>query len=286
VYATASDARPTRRGRQSLATLLVVVGALLVLVGLPLAHAHRTIEPDRFADHATAVLEEPAIRERLTEEFTTAITREVVQLTGTSAQRTRRVVEPLTRRVVDSPQFAAVWRESVTLALRKILDPRQRRIPITVDDAAELVEQATGPLPAAIARPLRRAGAITVVTLDRSRAQAEAVDRVERLSALGVPALIAGFVAFVAALLLAGNRRRITIGIGVAVMIVGLLVVAAELLGQALVVESVESRVSSTRDVASAVWRELFNGLRTTALIGAAAGAVVALVATALRPRR
>lgn len=280
----ASGARTTHRGRQGLAALLVVVGALLVLVGLPLAHAHRTIEPDRFADHATAVLEKPVVRERVTEEFTTAITREVVQLTGTSAQRTRRIVEPLTRRVVDSPQFAAVWRESVTLALRKILDPDQRKIAIKVEDVASLVEQATGPLPAEIARPLRRAGAVTVVTLDRSRAQAEAVDRLERVSSLGIPALVAALVAFLAALALAGNRRRIVIGIGIGVTVVGLLIAAAELLGHSVATDSVTG--DSTRDIASAVWNELFAGLRTTALIGAAAGAVLAIVATVLRPRR
>ncbi len=107
---------------------------------------------------------------------------------------------------------------------------------------------------------------------------------VERAHTEGILLLIAGGVIFLIAIAQAGERRRATGYVGIAILVDGAVLVAAYSIIRPVVLS--RFAVGQDRSAAGAVWNAFLSGLRSDALILAVAGAVVAAVMIAIRPRR
>lgn len=269
--------------RRRLAALLVVVATVLVALGLPLDHAHRTTRPDAVGAHAEALLREPVVRNALVADATDAVVDAVADGSGAPDAAVRPLVSPLVPRVVDSSAFRPAWRAAARRAMRDLLDARRRRIALRVTDLAAVTTAATGPLPAEIAAGLQAAGDVDVASFRRSRSDAQRTERADEFSALGRPALLLAAVLVLVALLLSSRRRSTLVAVGIGAVVAGIGVIVVELAGRSLLLSGVVD--GSDRRVTAAVWDELLGGLRTEAVVLAAVGVAVAGVAAALRPQ-
>lgn len=270
--------------RRTAAALLVLVAAVLLTLGLPLRQLHGSTQPDAFADHAAELLDDPAVRSLLVDSSTGAVVDAVEDVQAGAGPLARRIVAPRAARVVASPEFARAWRATARRGLRRTLDEDRREVAFTVADVAGVTTAATGPLPAALDAPLRRAGSVPVLTFERSRTAAARTARVARMSGLGLPFLLAAAVLLLAAPAVSPARRRSALHCGLAALGAGAVVAVATLVARATVIGG--AAAGRDRDVAAAVWDALAGGLRTEALLLAAAGLVVVVVVALVGARR
>lgn len=264
--------------RRPAAAALVLVAALLILLGLPLQHLHGVTRPAAFADRAADLSTEPAVRDALADAAVDAVGDAVEDVSPVAAPAARRIVAPRADRVVASAAFRRAFRGTARRGLRQVVDGDRRRVTFTVADVAGLTTEATGPLPAELDRLLRSAGAVPIFTFERSRDAAARTDRAERLAAAGLPLLVGAGVLLVLAVLLSPTRRRTVRAGGLAVLGATAVVLLAEQVARAVVLGS--AGTGRDRDVAAAVWDALLSGLRPEALVLAALGLGVALVAS------
>jgi hypothetical protein len=269
--------------RRRLAALLVVVATLLVVVGLPLDHAHRTTRPAQIGAHAEALLGQPVVRNALITDATASVTDAVADASGAPDATVRPLVSPLVPRVVDAPAFRPAWRAAAGRAVRDLRDGDRRRIAFRITDLAAVTTAATGPLPPEIGAGLQAAGDVDLAGFTRSRADAERTAQADELGALGRPTLGAAVLLVVLALVLSSRRRSTLVTVGVGAVLAGVAVVVVELVGRSALLSGVSD--PSDRRVTAAVWDELLGGLRTEAVVLAAVGVAVAGIAAALRPQ-
>lgn len=255
-----------------------MTGMVVLLLALPLNHVRKTAEPDRLASHATAVLANPEARDALADEATTRITNRAAGDSGLTHRAIRAAVAPRVERLVADERFAAAWNEAVRVAATRLLDPSVPYVAVTVDDLAGLTAAAGRPFPAAIERSLRRAGPVAIIHVDRTPEQQRGLETLDWLNGLSVPLLIVGVVALLLALAASRDRRRTVIAIGVALIVVASILIGAQALVHAAVLDGADP--GRARDVTGVVWNELMGGFRTQNLIGLGLGAL--LIAGAL----
>lgn len=276
--------RPERRGAGLAAGLLVLTAVIVLLLALPLNHVRKTAEPDRLASHATAVLDDPDVRDALADEATTRIANRVAGDSGLTHRAIRTAVAPRVERLVASERFAAAWNEAVRVAATRLLDPSVPYVAVSIDDLAGLTAAAGRPFPAVIERSLRRAGPVVVIHVDRTPAQQRGLETLDWLNGLSVPLLIVGVVALVLALAVSRDRRRTVIAIGAALVAIALILIGIQAAVHAAVLDA--AAPGRARDVTSTVWDELMGGFRTQNLIGLVLGALLIVGTLATRPRR
>lgn len=271
--------------RRPAATLLVLVAAVLIAVGLPLHHLHGIARPAAFADHAGTLVEQPVVRAALADAAVDAVVAAVEDdVSPAAGPVARRLIAPRASRVVASAAFRRAFRSTARRGLRSVVDEDRRRVTFTVTDVAGIATEATGALPAQLGTLLRSAGAVPIFSFERSRTTAVRTARVERLSGAGQPLLLAATLALVLALAVSPARGPTATRCGLAVLAAAVVVLAGELIARSVTLGGAAE--GQDRDVAAAVWDELLGGLRTEALLLAGAGLVVALAARlASRPR-
>lgn len=268
--------------RRSLAVLLILLAALLVVAGLPLLQTHRATRPAAFGAHAAAVLDRPVVRTALTRGAVDAIADAVEDVRPGSREVVREAVAPRAARVVGSAAFRRAWRRTARSGLRQAVDGR-RRVVFAVDDVEGLTSAATGPLPALLSGLLRSAGSVPIFAFRRDAAEASRTAALDRASALGGPVLVAAGIALVLALLVSPTRPATAMRAGLALLGAGLVVLLGTLLLRTLVLGG--AAAGEDRDVAGIVWDELLGPLPLQGAAVAAAGLLVALVAGATRRR-
>lgn len=273
---------PERRGGGLAAGLLILTGMIVLLIALPLNYVRQTSEPGQLAGHATKVLENDDVRGALADEATTRITNRVAGDSGLSHRAVRTVVAPRLEHLVASERFASAWNEAVRVAATRLLDPDVPYVAVTIDDVAGLTSAAGRPLPAAIDRPLRRAGPIAIVHVDRTPEQQRGLETLEWANDLSLPLLIFGVLALLLALAVSRNRRRTLMAIGAALFFVSLVLIGIQAAAHAAVLDV--AHPGRSRDVTAVVWDQLMGSFRTQNLIGLGLG--ILLVAGALATGR
>jgi hypothetical protein len=268
--------------RRSPRRLLLVLGTLLVLLALPLQHLHRTTQEDRVRAHATALLDEPAVRDALEREALSSATRQIARASGLPAEQVRQAIAPLTTRVLRSSAFERAWRGAAVRAVRRTLDADDRTIRFTVGDVVAAIEEDGGRLPPVLEPYRADADRLTVVTYERSASAARWSGRAADVAALGWPMLLAGLGLLGLAVVLAPGARSLALA-GLGALVAGGVVLVAERLGRAAVEGAAEG--TGDQEVARVVWDELVGGLRPVAAAVAGAGLAV-LVLSRLGRRR
>jgi hypothetical protein len=269
--------------RRPVALLLVLLAAVLLVVGLPLAQAHRTTRPAAFGAHAANVLAHPVVRTALAREAVDAIADAVEDVQPGTREIARQAVAPRAARVVRSAAFRRAWRTTARRGLRQAVDERRRRVTFAVDDVETLTATATGPLPPQLATLLRSAGSVPIFSFRRSATTASRTAAVDRASALGVPLLLVAAAALVLAPLVSPARRATAGAAGLALLGAGVVVALGALLARTLALSG--AGAGEDREIAAIVWDELLGPLPLQGAIVAAIGLVVALVAAAARRR-
>jgi hypothetical protein len=250
------------------AAVLLAVIALLLSYG---GHAFLTSRP--FADRATATLSDPAVRADLADHLTDAVVGRVEDLTA---------VRPLVRAVagviIGTPAFRALFHRAALGTHAALVQNRGGPIFVTVADASVLVGAALERLAPGAAARIDVEQVARLLTIRPGGAALTAVHAAQRIYGLAWLAALLALLAGAGAIWCATDRRAAVRSLGLALAAGGLLVVTVYVIGGA-----VAGQVAAPGRAAAvtAVWRAFLGGLRTQALLVAAAGAIVAAAASA-----
>jgi hypothetical protein len=268
--------------RRRLSAALACIGAIAVLVGVPLTYAGHVLgNSAQFSARATLLLDNPSIR--------SLIEQRVEQQAIESANVPQQYV-PLVTKAVDiavrTPAFHRIFDAAIADLHKSVFVSDSDTITLRLAHVGKLVVDAlrrVAPGLAAQIPPSLTHQVIRISGGDFGQAT-RAARAVERAHTEGVLLLIAAGVVFLLAIALAGERRRAARYVGIAILFDGIVLVAA----YSIVRPAVLSRfaVGDDRTAAGAVWNAFLSGLRSDALILAVVGAVVAALMFAVRPRR
>ncbi|MGH2893629.1 MAG: hypothetical protein ACRDPM_10250 [Solirubrobacteraceae bacterium] len=263
--------------RRRLSAALACIGAIAVLAGVPLTYAGQVLgDSTQFSARATGLLDNPSIRSLIEQR----VRAQAIQSANVPAQYV-----PLVTKAVDiavrTPAFHRTFDTAIADLHRSVFVSDANTITLRLAHVGKLVLDAlrrVSPGLAAQVPPSLSRQVIRISGGDLGQA-ARAARAVERAHTEGVLLLVAGAIVFLIAIAQAGERRRAAGYVGLAILMDGVLLVAAYTLIRPVVLS--RFAVGQDRSAAGAVWNAFLSGLRSDAVILAAAGAVVAALMAA-----
>jgi hypothetical protein len=262
---------PTRR---RLSAALACIGAIAVLVGVPLTYAGHVLgDSTQFSARATSLLDNPSIRTLIAQ----SVQEQAIQSVHVPAE-----FAPLVTRAVEvavrTPEFRRIFDAAVAELHTSVFHSGSNTITLRLANVGTLVVDAlrrVAPGLAAQVPPSLSRQVISISGGDFGQAT-RAARAVERAHTIGVLLLIAGGVIFLIAIAQADERRRAAAYVGVAILVDGLVLVAAYSVARPVVLS--RFAVGEDRSAAGAVWNAFLRDLRSDAVILAIAGAVAVVV--------
>ena len=276
--------RDSGHTRHRLSAALACLGAIAVLIGVPLTYSgHVLSDTNQFSARATSLLAQPSVRSVIS-------SRVADQLVA--SEHIPAVFTPVLGKAVDlaigSPAFRPIFDAAVADLHRSVFEQGSDTITLRLARVGKVIQDTLRQISPQLAAQIPKSVTDRVVEISGGDfGQATRVARaIEGAHTVGVVLLIAAAAIFLLAILEAGERRRGVRYVGIAVLVDGLLLVLGYTLSRSLVVNHFAPGVD--RSAAAAVWDAFLVGLRSDAVLLAGAGAIVAVVAvamSALRPR-
>jgi hypothetical protein len=263
--------------RRTAATSLVVLAALLLFGAAVAGYARRALfNSDRFANRATASLEDSSVRTVIGER----VTDQLVLRSESDLLAARPIIASAVSGIVGSPAFRSLFRRGVLDVHRAVFARDEDTVTLTLADIGTVAAAGLEKVRPKLAAQLEDSGRVVVV---KERIGAVAGDAARLADGVRILAYVLAaltLAAAIAALAVAPDRRLMVSRMGLAAVVVGAAIVAVYLAARGVVL----SRVSDpdTRAAVSAVWREFLGDLQTFGWLLAGTGAVVAAAAASL----
>src|SRR5829696_1989268 len=254
------SARRTGHAKLAAACLL---GAVLALLPAALAgYAERALlDPDQFANRATAALQDESVRIRIATEITDGL----VLANAEDLLTARPIIQGVASEVVGGAAFRPLFRAAVLDVHRATFEGERDTVTLTVADAATVVEAALEELRPSLAAQIRAA------------ALARFADQIGLLA----PMLAALALALAAAgIALAPDRRLAVARLGAGTAAAGIAIVIGYGVARAIALEQVSG--AEDRAAVGAIWDAFLADLRTAGWVLAGSGAVLAAAASSL----
>jgi len=287
---------PSRPARRVIASLLILLGLVLVPVGVVGAPVRTLLtDADAFVDTFAPLAGEPAVQEAVADGVAGSLTGAIDALALPSA-----VTDPLRQLIADqvgdavaSDAFTRAWRQSLRLTHAQLVatlsgDPGSA---LALTDAGG-IELQIGPIVAEVRERLVANGAPfaeRIPDVDRGVLLYENDDLGRLAPAYDLVMMLGAWAPWLAAaLILAGvavaaRRRRAIIGTGVTLVVIGVALCAALALARGRVTSAIDDTVVAST-AASAAYDALAAWILWPAVAVAAAGAI-AVAAAAIGPR-
>jgi hypothetical protein len=263
--------------RRTVATALVVLASLLLLGAVLAGYARRAaFDSDRFANRATAALQDPAVRSVIGER----VTDQLVLRNEADLLAARPIIASAVSGIVGSPAFRALFRRAVLDVHRAVFARDEDTVTLTLADIGTVAGAALEKLRPQLAADLERSGDVVVVKQQIGSATAEAARVADDVRVLAYVLFGLTLVAAIAALVITPDRRVTVAQLGIGAVVVGVVIVIALTVARAILLDRVDD--PETRDAAGAVWSEFLGDLRKFAWLLAGAGTVVAAAAASL----
>ena len=257
-------------------SLLVAASIALLIGGVTLYIREAVLDADAFADRAAHTLKNDDVRgivsSRLVDQIIEQGSAELIQA--------RPLLEAATGAALDTGAFQGVF-EQAARNVNKLLFERDRgSIVLDLADAGIVVISALKAIAPKVADevPTKVEGAL--IDLSDRQFATRALDVAGKVRFLGIALPILALLLFIASLVAAADRRRHVVEGGIAIAIVGGVVVIGLLVTKAIVLGSVED--SDARAAASSVWDSFFGDLRVLSLGVGALGLVFAATAASV----
>jgi hypothetical protein len=267
----------SRRSRQLLARLLVVVASAVIVLALLAGYARRAfIDSDQFANRATAALRDDSVRSLVAQK----ITDEVVLKNREDLLAARPLIESVASSVVGGRAFTGLFRTAVRDVHRAVFDRDRDTVTLTVADVGTVLGSALQAVRPSVARKVETTGTVEVVRRDLGSIGGDLARIGDRIRSLALLLLVLSVVLVAGALIASPDRRRTVVGLGVGAAVGGVLLLVALGVVRSLAVDQVEG--PEARAAAAAVWDAFLGDLRTATWILAGSGAVIAAAAASL----
>jgi hypothetical protein len=254
--------------------ILVAVTGVLLVAATVAAYAARALgDSDRFADRAAVALQHPDVRSVIADR----VTDDVILRANADLIAARPIITSAVSGLVGGDAFAGLFRRGVRDLHAAVFRRDQDTVTLTIVDLATVLAAALEVVDPELAAELQSRRPPTVLN--------EEIVGADVLRATGVLAWLLPALALVtacAAVAFSPDRRRTVFRLGLAAVVAGLVVVAAETIAQGVALKGVGE---DERAAASAVWDAFLGDLGTAGWVLAACGAIVsAAAASLLRP--
>jgi hypothetical protein len=263
--------------RRTVATALVVLASLLLFGAVLAGYARRTVlDSERFANRATAALQDPAARTVIGER----VTDQLVLHNEADLLAVRPIIASAVSDIVGTTAFRALFRRAVLDVHRAVFARDEDTVTLTLADIGTVAAAGLERIRPQLAADLERSGAVVVVNQRIGAATAEAARIANDIRVLAYVLIGLTLAAAIAALVVTQDRRVTIAQLGVGVLVVGVAIVIVLTVARAIVLDRVSD--PDTGAAAGAVWDEFLGDLRTFGWLLAGTGAVVAAAAASL----
>jgi hypothetical protein len=260
--------------RHRLSAALACLGAIAVLIGVPLTYSgHVLSATGQFTTRATGLLAQRSVRSVIA-------SRVADQLVADEHVPT--AFTPLVGKAVDlaigSKAFRPIFAAAVSDLHRSVFEQGSDTITLRLAHVGTLIQDALKRFSPQLAAQIPKSVTDHVVEIsggDFGRATRVA-RAIEGAHTIGIVLLIAGAAVFLLAIFENGDRWRGVRYVGIAILVDGVLLVIGYALSRSLVVNHFAP--GTDRGAAGAVWDAFLSGLRSDAVLLAGAGALVAIV--------
>jgi hypothetical protein len=272
------------RGIASIA--LVVVGAVLLLAGTVAFYAReQVIDQEAFADRAVEALDDDGVRTVLGREIVVNL----IDRGSTDLVAARPLLESVVGAVLDTEPFRRLFRAAASEANRVFFVRERENALFDLGDASQVVRFALRSVSPNVAREIPKDLNPKILTIRRNEAAGKTLAIADDVRLFGIVLPIAALLVFIAAVVVAPDRRVGMLRAGVAVGAVGVLLATAFVLLRARTLAGVvgEDEVTDeeVRDAVAGVIDAYLGDLLGWALLLGLGGLVLAGAAAALDPR-
>jgi uncharacterized membrane protein HdeD (DUF308 family) len=263
--------------RSAVARALVVLAALLLVATTLTAYAWRAVfDSEQFADRATAALQSSSVRQAVADR----VTDELVLERQPDLLAARPIIAAAVTQVVGGNAFAALFRRAVDDVHRAVFRADDDTVTLTLTDVGIVAADALEQLEPRLAARLRSRERVAVLSRHLGSLTGDLARLADRVRWLAYLSGALTLLVAAAALAVGGDRRRTATRLGLAFVVAGVAVVAAEVVARAIALDGVDG--PDDRAAAGAVWDAFLGDLRSVGWLIAATGAVVTAAATSL----
>ena len=263
--------------RSRAAHALVVLAAVLAVATTASAYAWRALfDSERFANRAAAALQEPSVRQAIADR----VTDELVLVRRPDLLAGRPIIASAVSGVVGGDVFAALFRRAARDVHRAVFRADQDTLTLTVADVGIVVAAALEQVAPELASELNSRERVVVLSQRIGGVTGDLARLADGVRWLTYVLAALTLAVMAAALAVGEDRRRTATRLGVALVVAGIAIVAAEVAARALVLDGV--RAGDLRAAAGAVWDAFLGDLRRAGWLLAGSGAVLAAAAASL----
>ena len=263
--------------RRTAATVLVVLASLLLFAAVLAAYARWALfDSDRFANRATAMLEDSTVRTVIGER----VTDQLVVRSESDLLAARPIIASAMSGIVGSPGFRALFRRSVLDVHRAVFARDQDTVTLTLADIGTVAGAALEKVRPQLARELEESGRVVVIRREIGALAGNAARLADQVRVLAAVLAVLTLLAAGGALALSADRRVTVSRLGLGAVVAGLAIVILYAVARGIVLDRVGD--PDVRAAAAAVWSDFLADLRTLGWLLAGAGAVVAAAAASL----
>jgi len=252
--------------RQVIVTIMIVVGMIAGLGGVFAIYVLDTVlDGDDFATRTVDALSDPVVGELIAEKVIDQIVN-----AKPNALAARPLLEQVVARVVSGPAFRSIYEAAIRDLHRTIFFGDTDTIAVRLTDMVLLVRTQAAVLAPQLADKIPDDLTDTVIDVQSSSIAVRALrfSRNVRILAFVLP--LAALLAFAASVILATDRRRALVWIGLSIIGVGVIVLILEKVLGALVISQFESE--EARAVARVFWNAFISDIDVWALAVAGTG--------------
>jgi hypothetical protein len=205
-------------GRRSV--LLVVAGGLLTALAILSLWSWRTFASSQgFADVATDMLKEPAVRAEIADQILDAMQDQTA--TATWAATARPALEQIVEQVVALPAFQGIFHAGARQAHAAVVEGTRSGMLVDVHDSAQIVKESLALVYPALADGIPDQAFNILVGVSQNTPADTLVTTASIAGWLALPLAIASWTCFFFAIRSANDRRRAIEAVGLCLVIVG-----------------------------------------------------------------
>jgi hypothetical protein len=265
------------KGRGTASLVLAILAALALLGALVTDYGSRAFfDSDNFANRAAVALDDEAVRAEVAER----VTDDLILESERNLIGARPVIEEVVSGILNTGAFQSLFRSAVSDVHRSIFTGDQNTFTLTIADLGATIRGALEALNPKLARKVPGGEDISILQSDPPDVLIDLVQAAEEVHRIELILLIAALVLGTGAVAIALDRRQALLRLGLALAACGVVGAVAYGVGRSIALDAIGQ--TGPRDAAAGLWDAYLADLRTSLLILAGVGAVVAAAASSL----
>jgi hypothetical protein len=263
--------------RRTLATILAALAAFTLLCAIVVGYATLALfDADQFADRTVAALDDEAVQE----EIGIRVTDDLVLNAQADLVSARPLIQGVVSGIVGGSLFQSLFRTAAGDVHRAVFSQDQDTVTLTLADIGSVLAGALQALAPKLSKQFGGDVDVEVTQIDPPSWLADLAQAAEGVELLFWILLVLGIVLAVAAIWLSPDRRRTVLGLGVAIVILGVVAAVAMTVTRGLTVARIDE--AAVRDAVGGIWDAFLGDLQTALYLFAGCGTVIAAAASSL----